>query len=238
MVLLPTADPFAKDSISNSGSGSARPLSTAQQAPTSTSQADGEQCRGDLPLHLAIRHGADLAVVDLVLAKHPEGVKARAADGDLPLHCALRATRASKRTPETQLALVRLLLDGYSDALRLVDADGSLPLHLALDFGAANEVAALLLREHEGAAWQEDGKGRLPLHIALEHADEGEQHASANGASADSLSRGLVWQLLTVNPQAARARDHAGNLAASAGVAGRSVIKDGAAPLAVLNREQ
>ena len=57
----------------------------ASQRMVST-HTDEAQSRGYLPLHLAARHRADKAVIALLLAAAPEGVRTAGLYGDLPLH--------------------------------------------------------------------------------------------------------------------------------------------------------
>ena len=55
---------------------------------------DLQMKRGDRPLHLALRHGAEAAVVRLLAeASGPNLVKMRDCDGRLPLHVAIAAAR-------------------------------------------------------------------------------------------------------------------------------------------------
>lgn len=128
-----------------------------------------------LPLHIALRHGASLEVVSLLLKASPDAAGDEEC-GALPLHFALAAG-----APE---AVIAVLLDAYPEATCLGSAvtvrlhrddqaivAGRLPLHLAVSFGhSAATVRRLLAANVEVARVADPTTGALPLHLALSKA--------------------------------------------------------------------
>ena len=106
-----------------------------------------------LPLHIALRHGASLEVVSLLLKASPDAAGDEEC-GALPLHFALAAG-----APE---AVIAVLLDAYPEATCLGSAvtvrlhrddqaivAGRLPLHLAVSFGHSAATVRRLRHHHQ-----------------------------------------------------------------------------------------
>jgi len=158
------------------------PPKTAEDALT---HADS---RGLLPLHWALRKGASLDVLKLLLDAYGDSAKQPDNDGELPLHWALAM--------DSSVDVVKLLLSAHVDAVKHMDRNGRLPLHWALDLGTSIEVLKLLVNANPGAMTHADKRGMLPLHWVVE-----------NGVSLD-----IVKLLIDANPAATKHADDDGML--------------------------
>ena len=119
---------------------------------------------GHCPLHLALVHGCQFDVVNLLL--HLDGgVKVaglRDALGRLPLHLALEHKRP--------LPIIQCILSAYSEASTFQDDAGDFALHTCslaagIDYDG---VLAFVLSKFPEAAQRKNHFGHLPLHRALD----------------------------------------------------------------------
>jgi hypothetical protein len=151
----------------------------------------------DLPLHVAVRHGATPEAVWLIARTRPRALRAVNADGCVPLHVAAALATVdvveflAKERPEvrhekdhygrlplhpavanaTTEDVVRAFVETMPNALeeRVDDGDGWLPLHLASQ-GAPLEIVRYIAKEWSPALQLKTAKGSLPMHIAAHSA--------------------------------------------------------------------
>ena len=98
--------------------------------------------RGYLPLHLAARHRASLAVIRLLLDAHPPGAWRRGAHGELPLHLATEFIYGDIRSCLSAVEVVSELRRAYAGGVRTRDDAGNTPIDLAT---SPNDVTAATL---------------------------------------------------------------------------------------------
>jgi ankyrin repeat protein len=82
---------------------------------------------GKLPIHLACEHGSNVALVRLLINKHPEGLKEKDNTQSIPLHY-----HAASFDAETET--LKLLLERHPQGVHATDGNGNLPLHRAFLF--------------------------------------------------------------------------------------------------------
>eukprot|EP00536_Pseudo-nitzschia_multiseries_P009765 jgi/Psemu1/24213/gm1.24213_g len=132
-------------------------------------------CQGGVTylLHIVLRHGPPLPVVELVVSQD-RGTKATASTptsiwrqtdtkGRLPLHAACSCG------PESYPEVIKWVILADPGALRIRttnDTDAKLPLHLAVASGASERVVQLLLIHYPSAAFVTDGHGKIALDYA------------------------------------------------------------------------
>lgn len=144
--------------------GPAMPLMASRALSERLLQADPRErnLAGQLPLHLAIWHGAPADVVVRLLEQYPESALQPATNSDwLPLHIALQA----KAKP----SVILTLLEAHPAAAAQAAAYGWLPLHLAARRDASSGVVDALLRAHPGALGALSDSGETPLQLARKH---------------------------------------------------------------------
>ena len=125
--------------------------------------------RGMLPLHIACREGASLAVIQALVRVWPESVQCPTHNKQqmLPLHlvCRYHAGRASER-----MRVLRYLLEAYATAAQVANGPGNLALHLALqNYFCTLPVVQLLVQTYPESVRTVNDQHRLPLHIACGH---------------------------------------------------------------------
>jgi hypothetical protein len=141
-----------------------------------------------LPLHLALKAGAPLEVLQLFLAACPEAVKEKDGQSLLPLHWAVQN--------QATMDIVHVLLAAYPDAAKETDKNQTLPLHFAAQKGASLEVVEALLAAYPEAAKENDKDSKLPL-----------QYALGNAATLE-----VVEALLAAYPEAMKEKDGSSKL--------------------------
>lgn len=141
-----------------------------------------------LPLHKACVLNPPEAIIESLVAAHPEGAKSRDQDGWLPIHCG-SFYGASQGVLDT-------LLVAYPKGAQCKDDEGRLPIHYACLKGAATGVVESLLGTYPKGAQSKDDEGRLPIH-----------HACSKGAP-----EGVITALLNSNPKGAQSKDDQGRL--------------------------
>ncbi|KAI5803633.1 hypothetical protein DFH27DRAFT_525024 [Peziza echinospora] len=120
-------------------------------------QLAAQDREGLTPLHLAVAHTANPAMVTLLL-EHGASVRARTEDNRTPLHM---AASGCQNSPEVVALLLKYRADVGARA-----RDGRTPLHMAASEGLSGaEVVALLLK-HGADASAKAHDGRTPLHMA------------------------------------------------------------------------
>jgi len=134
-------------------------------------QAVCEACpkTGHLPLHLACRVQATLAVLRLLVEAWPAAMFVQDKYLFLPLHYACRKINEISDTEETQshLERVKLLVEPRPEYLHTQTKIGMLPLHWAcLEPMASTNVIRYLVESYPTTVFVRDHKGRLPLHLA------------------------------------------------------------------------
>ena len=88
-----------------------------------------------LPLHIAVEHRADIAVIDLLYEAFPAAVHTKDGRGMLPLHCACEIG--------CEVRLVKKLVDWYPTAVEEVDQRGRAPLMIVLEGDAEDKIGIL-----------------------------------------------------------------------------------------------
>lgn len=113
---------------------------------------------GWLPIHIACKHDASVAVLDMLVQAYPEGLSTADKDGNLPLHyaCALESPECA-----------RYLLQACSETVSLKNNKGQTPLHLACSrYDVSTELVQELIQLDKDACRVHDWQKRLPLHSA------------------------------------------------------------------------
>jgi ankyrin repeat protein len=119
--------------------------------------------KGESPLHLACKSGADFAIVELFGKKWPRTIKTSDYSGHFPLHLAC--------ANQTSVDVVQYLLMEYREAQSKVDQQGNLPLHAALMGVTSLDVIESLLEDTSSSPGllHANTDGDLPLHLACVH---------------------------------------------------------------------
>jgi hypothetical protein len=147
-----------------------------------------------LPLHAVFeRPGADLSVIECLLAAFPEALLSKDEEGDrLPLHMA--AMKGAS------VAVVRYMVEALPQSLQTADREGNLPLHYAAMYSCA-AVIQLMADLSPSACQHANNRARLPLHLLC-----------ARFWDQDSLSLSLIMNILRHNPGAVRLPERQGRL--------------------------
>jgi len=126
--------------------------------------------KGTTPLlHIVLRHGPPLPVVNILLLQEAANDKAplpvwKRTDthGRLPLHAACSCG------PAASLDVVSGLISADPDALqvRTKDQHGRYPLHLAVVTNASEEVVMELMIHYPDASFMPDSHGKIPIEYA------------------------------------------------------------------------
>jgi ankyrin repeat protein len=179
--------------------------------------------RGELPLHSALRNGADRRLIQMLVERRPTAIAERDAHGFLPIHVAAAATTA---TGQDRLDVIRYLVELAPMSVRErtkplwgnPNTQGFLPLHLFLQaerferdprhaHGEEDEdedevepetdqdVVRLLLEQWPESV-HERAESSLPLHLALLSA---------------SPSAEVVRIVRDAHPEALQEKDHDGS---------------------------
>lgn len=116
---------------------------------------------GYLPIHLAVVR-APVSIVELLLEKCPESMKAASNNGKIPLQCVLGTESAHK------LPVVRHLLRTWPDATKHSAEGGYLPLHVAAIHNESLDVLEAVLQSNPAAlrVATDAPHGHLPIHFA------------------------------------------------------------------------
>lgn len=141
-----------------------------------------------LPLHKACVLSPPEALIESLVAAHPEGAKSRDQDGWLPIHCGSFYGAGQ--------GVIDTLLVAYPKGAQAKDDEGRLPIHYACLKGASTGVVESLLGTYPKGAQSKDDEGRLPIH-----------HACSKGAP-----EGVVTALLNSSPKGAQSKDDQGRL--------------------------
>ena len=134
------------------------------------------QGNGFTPLHLAIMRGADLAVIELILARYGAMkyniLLARNRHGDTALQLAIRdgacveLVRLLTDVDEKVLFMHTILCDVHRDNLE-IGTKMSTPLHTALQQGASLDIIRALVDCQYKVLLVKNYKNESPLHVAL-----------------------------------------------------------------------
>ena len=142
--------------------------------PTSSRQTIHSK-KGITPLlHIVLRHGPPLPVVDMLLTHQAmllthqatttagEIWKQTDTNGRLPLHAACSCG------PDACLDVITRLISADPDALRIrtKDQHGRYPLHLAVVTNASEDVVMELMIHSPDVSFQPDAHGKLPIEYA------------------------------------------------------------------------
>ena len=125
--------------------------------------------RGYLPLHIACRDGASLAVIHTLVQVWPESVQCPTRDSlqMLPLHLVCRYHAGPARD---KLRVLHYLLHAYPSAVHVANGKGDLALHLALqNYFSTLPVVELLVESCPESVRTVNDRHQLPLHIACAH---------------------------------------------------------------------
>ena len=115
---------------------------------------------GELPLHVALRHGCSLDIIQMVW---PRGSNVDLqGSGDTPLHLAC-SHYIHKR-------VFSFLINTMHCGVTIANAKGELPLHILLRFGCSQAFLKLLCPRSSEINTQ-DNDGNTPLHIACKHTE-------------------------------------------------------------------
>jgi len=111
-----------------------------------------------LPIHISIQNEASLEVIDLLLARYPEGAMSKDALGRLPLHYAM-----SHKAPAE---VVKSILAAFPASAGVEDKNGWIPIHVASNFGAALDIIEILLEAFPGSTLVKTKKGSNAVKLA------------------------------------------------------------------------
>jgi ankyrin repeat protein len=127
--------------------------------PESVNEVDGT---GATPLHLALgrRSGSIFGVVQYLIPRSPDALRAGDDRGRRPLHLAAALYVRSDYA-------VRTVAEGWPDAVRVADNDGNLPVHVALSAQTSLESVRYLVDRHPDSLLHRNGSGLLPIQVAL-----------------------------------------------------------------------
>jgi ankyrin repeat protein len=177
--------------------------------------------RGELPLHSALRNGADRRLIQMLVERRPSSIAERDARGFSPIHVAAAATTA---TGQDRLDVMRYLIERAPHSVRErtkpvwgdPKTQGCLPLHLFLqaerferdprpaheededddvDHATDPDVVRLLLEQWPESV-HERAESSLPLHLAL---------------FCESPSVEVVRIVRDAHPEALQEKDHDGS---------------------------
>jgi ankyrin repeat protein len=145
--------------------------------------------QGSIPLHYALRHGASLDVVKLLLNLHPKGKYITDKLGNLPLHVACRHGAS--------LEVVKIFVedDEMSEQALVTDGQGELPLHKACRGGHVSLVL-FLMEKHLSSIRLKNSAGMLP--VLLMGQSSGKRRAMRG--TPEFLD--AIWCLLKEHPDA------------------------------------
>jgi ankyrin repeat protein len=125
--------------------------------PEATGRWNGQ---GRLPLHSAIRNGADHEVVRALVKARPEAIS------DLCGSSGLTPARlAALTTGPQQLEVLRYLLEVDEQELSTPDGNGRMMLHDAVEAGASAGILTFLWKGYPQAIASKDHSGKLPVHL-------------------------------------------------------------------------
>lgn len=97
-----------------------------------------------LPLHIACRKNANLAIVSHLIETYHDGTLVPDSLGRLPIHYAL--------SNGAQDSIIDLMVEKSPDSARGFDRRGWLPLHVACSVGASTRVISRLLKAYPEAS--------------------------------------------------------------------------------------
>ena len=118
---------------------------------------------GELPLHVALRHGCSLDIIKMVWPSGSNVDLRIQGSGDTPLH--LVCAHYDIRKP-----VLSFLINTMHCDVTITNAKGELPLHIFLLFGSSKTFLKLLCpRSYEINT--QDNDGNTPLHIACKHTE-------------------------------------------------------------------
>jgi ankyrin repeat protein len=128
---------------------------------------------GSYPIHVALEHGASLAVVDLLVRNQnvdATGLTNNA--GETPLHVACRSgdSYTTVLGMNDLLEIIEFLVNQNPELVSARDEDGSAPLHVACATSARLEIVRYLVEcAPEALRVARATDGSYPIHVALEY---------------------------------------------------------------------
>ena len=125
-------------------------------------QSASNQIRdGAYPLHMAVKSGASISVLTMMVQAAKEVLLKTNKFGETPLHVALRAEVHDD-------AVIKLLIDDAGQALHMKDfLKGNFPAHVAATHGCSVCVAKRLFHHNPLALQEKNKDGMTPLDLAL-----------------------------------------------------------------------
>lgn len=113
-------------------------------------------------LELALKHGASVHIIQVMLDKHKKAVCIENPSGMLPLHTAMEY--------KVMKEIILELVNANPAATRTKrEASGMFPLHRALQLELSSKVVMSILQEFQNATAFKCKDGKLPLHYAIEY---------------------------------------------------------------------
>ncbi len=117
-----------------------------------------------IPLHLALKFGSSVEVLEALIAMNPSSLLKRDEQGCTPLHYVFLISDHISPT----LGIVKTLLTTPGDnAARLKDSQDRLPLHIAAERGASAAILELLMEANTDGCYRKNRDGDLPLHLLV-----------------------------------------------------------------------
>jgi len=140
--------------------------SNSSQIPMSTqvSMILEKDASNSVPLHLALKYGASVEVLNALIEANPSSLLTKDEQGCTPLHYVFLISDEIIPT----LSVVRTLLTTPGEnAARIKDSVDRLPLHIAAQIGANDAILELLLDANADGCYRKNRDGDLPIHLLV-----------------------------------------------------------------------
>lgn len=114
---------------------------------------------GDLPLHAALKHHADLEIVEYLYRKDEDSVRMQNKSNLLPIHLACNG-------PWSSVKVVEFLIGRWESSIRMGTMIGNLPIHVACIARAPIAVVRFLHQRDPRTLLIKNRRGQTPLQCA------------------------------------------------------------------------